>query len=354
LETNFFNAMIVSTLGLPGPAIYRRPMAKLASESTQQACAPCYEPPSPGSQGIMPKFVIAHLSDPHLGPLEGFTPAHWNLKRALGWINWQRNRWDVHLTSVANQLVADLKQQQPDHIAVGGDLVNIGLSAEYIRAQAWMEALGTPDRVSLVPGNHDIYTTLPAGEPGVERWRPYMTSEAAVPGAVNGFPYVRRFGDVALVGLNSSEPTRPAVATGRLGTAQIEAAGGLLRQLAYEDVFRFVMIHHPPLPGQAKDRRELLDAGPFSAMLAQAGAELVVHGHNHRTMQARHQTAGTAAIPVIGVASASVAKPHKSDDLARYHLFAIERHANGWRIEMTSRGLAVPGGPVIELARQVL
>ncbi len=303
----------------------------------------------------MSKFVIAHLSDPHLGPLEGFTPAHWNLKRAFGWINWQRNRWDVHLTSVADQLVADLKLQQPDHIAVGGDLVNIGLTAEYIRAHAWMQALGSPDRVSLVPGNHDIYTTLPKGEPGVERWRAYMTSETPVPGAVNGFPYVRRFGEVALVGLNSAVETPPAVATGRLGTAQIEAAAALLRQLAYEDVFRFVMIHHPPLPGQAKDRRELLDAEAFSAMLAKVGAELVVHGHNHRTMQSRHKLNGTGAdVPVIGVASASVAKPHKSDDLARYHLFEIERHGPGWRIEMTSRGLAVPGGAVVELARQTL
>ena len=306
----------------------------------------------------MAKFVIAHISDIHLGPLVGFTVPHWNLKRLAGWINWQRNRWDVHRTSVADQLVADLKQQAPDHIAVGGDLVNIGLSAEYIRAQAWMEALGPPERVSLVPGNHDIYTTLPAGEPGFERWRPYMTSDIAVPGAVNGFPYVRRFGEVALVGLNSAVETPPAVATGRLGSVQIEATQALLRQLAFEDVFRFVMIHHPPLPGQAKDRRELLDADGFATMLAAAGAELVVHGHNHRTMHAAHQLNGhttpAVTVPVIGVASASVAKPHKSDSLARYHLFTIERRPTGWFIEMTSRGLATPGGPVVELARQTL
>jgi 3',5'-cyclic AMP phosphodiesterase CpdA len=307
----------------------------------------------------MSKFVIAHLSDPHLGPLTGFTPRHWNLKRGLGWINWQRNRWDVHLTSVADQLVADVKQQHPDHIAVGGDLVNIGLTAEYIRAQAWMEALGSPDRVSLVPGNHDIYTTLPKGEPGIGRWRAYMSSMVAVPGAVNGFPYVRRFGEVALIGLNSSEPTPPAIATGRLGEAQIAAAAALLRQLAFEDMFRLVMIHHPPLPGQAKGGRELLDASAFSAMLGSAGAELVVHGHNHRTMQATHKFnrqlgTGAGSVPVIGVASASVAKPHKSDDLARYHLFVIERRDGGWRIEMISRGLAAPGGAVVELARQTL
>jgi 3',5'-cyclic AMP phosphodiesterase CpdA len=312
----------------------------------------------------MSPFVIAHLSDVHLGPLEGFTPCHWNLKRGLGWVNWQRNRWDLHLTSVADRLVADMKQQRPDHIAVGGDLVNIGLTAEYIRAEAWMAALGGPRDVSLVPGNHDIYSTLPAGEPGVERWRPYMRGDAELPGAVNGFPYVRRRGWIALVGLNSAVITPPAVASGQLGTAQIEATRAILRQLAFEDMFRLVMIHHPPLPGQAKARRELRDAPALAAMLMDVGAELVVHGHNHRTMQTtlplRPRLAGVPAnLPVIGVASASAAKRHGTDDLARYHLFAISRAGSGadganWRIEMTTRGLSAPGGPIVELARRTL
>jgi 3',5'-cyclic AMP phosphodiesterase CpdA len=319
----------------------------------------------------MPPYVIAHLSDVHLGPLEGFTPRHWNLKRGLGWVNWQRNRWDLHLTSVADRLVADLQQQRPDHVAVGGDLVNIGLTAEYIRAEAWMAALGSPRNVSLVPGNHDIYSTLPTGEPGVERWRPYMRGDADLPGAVNGFPYVRRLGRIALIGLNSAVITPPAVASGRLGTAQIEATRAILRQLAFEDMFRLVMIHHPPLPGQAKARRELRDAHAFAAMLLDAGAELVVHGHNHRTMQAALPLASrnakgagaSAALPVIGVASASAAKVHGSEDLARYHLFAISRVEPGadatrdgtnWRIEMITRGMSSPDGPIIELARRIL
>jgi 3',5'-cyclic AMP phosphodiesterase CpdA len=312
------------------------------------------------------KFTIAHLSDPHLGPMTGFTPPHWNLKRAIGWINWQRNRRDLHLTSVADQLLADLKQQRPDHIAVGGDLINIGLSAEYIRALAWMQSVGTPQNVSLVPGNHDVYTTLPADEPGIERWRAFMTSADVIPGSTNGFPYVRRFGDVALVGLNSAVETPPAIATGRLGASQIEAARAVLRQLAFEDRFRLVMIHHPPLPGQAKSGRELLDAPAFSAMLAETGAELVVHGHNHRTMQTvLSRRNDLPSIPVIGVASASAAKVHKHDNLACYHLFTIERTSatartnqggsqSAWHIDLASRGLAVPGGPVVELARQTL
>ena len=54
-------------------------------------------------------------------------------------------------------LVADMQAQRPDHIAVTGDLVNLALEAEFTPAQAWLESVGTPQRVTVVPGNHDAY-----------------------------------------------------------------------------------------------------------------------------------------------------------------------------------------------------
>ena len=54
-------------------------------------------------------------------------------------------------------LVEDLQAQRPDHIAVTGDLVNISLVAEFAPARAWLESVGTPDHVTVVPGNHDAY-----------------------------------------------------------------------------------------------------------------------------------------------------------------------------------------------------
>ena len=47
-----------------------------------------------------------------------------------------------------------------------------------------------------------------------------------------------------------------------------------------------VLIHHPPLPGQAKRFRGLEDAAGLEAVLSRHGAELVMHGHNHRNMLA--------------------------------------------------------------------
>ena len=40
--------------------------------------------------------VLAHLSDVHLSPVEGFTPSTWGVKRTLGWINWHSKRRFIH------------------------------------------------------------------------------------------------------------------------------------------------------------------------------------------------------------------------------------------------------------------
>src|SRR5437016_8646903 len=102
-------------------------------------------------------FVLAHLSDPHLGPLP--TPRLRDLagKRAFGFINWHRNRRHRHLPYVLDILTRDLAAAAPDHIAVTGDLVNIALAAEFPPARQWLARLGTPEHVTLVPGNHDAY-----------------------------------------------------------------------------------------------------------------------------------------------------------------------------------------------------
>ena len=92
--------------------------------------------------------TLAHISDLHLSPVTGFGPRHWNLKRGLGFLNWQRGRRFVHSRDTADRLVDDMIQQDPDHVAVTGDLVNIGLPSEYEAARRWLESVGSPDRVT--------------------------------------------------------------------------------------------------------------------------------------------------------------------------------------------------------------
>jgi 3',5'-cyclic AMP phosphodiesterase CpdA len=303
--------------------------------------------------------TIAHLSDVHLAPLAGFWPHHWNAKRMLGFANWAMRRRKSHLRAVVDMLVADLRHQFCDHILVSGDLVNIGLPQEYENALSWLHALGTPEHVSVVPGNHDIYTRL-RRHAGVGRWAPYMVSDtwgaAIAPGKAPHFPYVRRVGDVAIVGLNSAVPTPPGVASGEVGSEQLEACRKVLHELGKMPVFRLVMIHHPPvldLP-QLHPGRDLKDAAALEAVLLETGAELVVHGHNHRDMVNWRETA-TGPVPVVGIASGSIGRVHRFEPLARYNLYKISgSKAAGWHVELTGRGIREPEGPVVQVERRFL
>src|SRR5690606_12726471 len=127
---------------------------------------------------------------------------------------------------------------------------------------AWLKALGPPERVTVVPGNHDIYSGI-GRDPGVRRWAAYMSSNAEGLAYAGGDganpPFVRVIGDVALIGLNSAVETPPGLAWGRIGGAQLAALAGVLERLKGSGLFRLVLVHHPPLPGQAEASRGLRD-----------------------------------------------------------------------------------------------
>src|SRR5512144_2724060 len=117
-------------------------------------------------------FALAHLSDPHLAPLPEPQWSELIGKRVMGYINWQHNRRYVHDTAALAAIVADIKAQAPDHIAVTGDIANIGLAAEFLRGRDWLESLGHAEDVTFVPGNHDIYVRDAAALAG-RQWGAY-------------------------------------------------------------------------------------------------------------------------------------------------------------------------------------
>ena len=86
----------------------------------------------------MAAFTLAHLSDPHLPPMPAVRLRDLLGKRALGYLNWTRNRHKVHRREVLDALVADVKAQAPDQIAVTGDLVNLALAAQVAPSRAWL------------------------------------------------------------------------------------------------------------------------------------------------------------------------------------------------------------------------
>jgi len=295
-------------------------------------------------------FKLAHLSDPHLGPLPAMRLHELAGKRALGYLNWVTGRKWIHLPEVLGQVIADIKRQRADHVAVTGDLINIALRSEFRQAADWLTSVGAPERVTLVPGNHDAYVPM-APAKGLDLWRAYMESNRAgkpyVPAGNPVFPFVRQLGEVALIGLSSAVPTLPLMASGRLGEKQRSALPELLDALGRARLFRIVLIHHPPLPGQAGPRRALEDADALSEILSRHGAELVLFGHNHSQSVDMLESA-SGPVPVVGVPSASCGTINPWP-LARYNFFRIERRGRRWTCQMIGRGLNQPDGKIEKL-----
>ncbi|MDO8875770.1 MAG: metallophosphoesterase [Pseudolabrys sp.] len=280
-------------------------------------------------------FTLAHLSDPHLAPLPVASFLELAGKRLTGWLNWQRKRRLMHDRAVLERIVADIAAQKSDHIAVTGDIANIGLPAEYTRGREWLDALGSGADVSFIPGNHDIYVAGCA-EMAARAWGAHMRGDDD-----ESFPYARRRGNVALIGVSSGGVTAPFMATGEVGAAQLGKLGALLDRLKAEKLFRVVMIHHPPVSLSPHHKR-LIDAEAFKAVIAAHGAELVLHGHDHLNMLNWLAGPDGEQVPAVGVPSAS-ATPGMDHDAAGYNLYRIDGAPGAWHCEMVSRGIGEDG-----------
>ena len=290
-------------------------------------------------------FLLAHVSDPHIAPLPQVRLAELIGKRATGFVNWRRKRAAIHRPEVLARIVADLKAQKADHIAVTGDLVNLALPGEYAPARAWLDTLGSPADVTLVPGNHDAYVRSGVAA-SLTHWGDFMRGDETA----RTFPFLRRRGPLALIGVSTSVPSLPLMAIGRLGADQLRRLEKILEECGREGLYRVLLIHHPPTSKRSHYLKRLTDGARLRDVLARHGAELVIHGHNHRR-QTVWLDGPDGRIPAIGVPSASEAPPGEHDP-AGYNLYRIEGSSGAWRCDVITRGMA--GDSVVELDRTVL
>lgn len=278
-------------------------------------------------------LTLAHFTDAHLAFHDGFAVRELAGKRGLSALNWARKRRRLHRAEVAEALVADLKAHAPDHVAMTGDVANFGLPREFARAADWLAGIAPARDLSFVPGNHEAI--MPGAEAARDRaFAPFITGDEGAP----GFPYLRRRGPVALIGLSSSISTAPFLAQGALGARQIAAMEALLR--AARGLCRVILIHHPPT-GIARPRRALRDRAAAAAAIARAGAELVLHGHDHRAELSRI-AAPDRPIAVLGAPSASIG-PGAREDAAEWRRLTILREAAAFRIEVLRRRIGADG-----------
>ncbi len=268
---------------------------------------------------------LIHLTDPHLTE-----PPDWQHligrshlgKRFLGYTSWSRNRRHKMRREWLDEVQAEVASRDPDQILLTGDLTQIGTAEEIRDAGRWLERLGPPGRVCLVPGNHDTYAR-DSWPHLLEAWSGYLPAQGP-----RGYPLVRRISDVALFGLCSAVPTRPVSACGLVGEAQMARLETALD--AHPDALRLLLLHHPPLPGMIQFRKRLRDAPDLERLLSTAPVDLMLYGHRHRNLATERLGAR-----VFCTAPASV---HRG----AFRQFDVETDEGGWRIR---HALIVRGAP---------
>ena len=293
-------------------------------------------------------FRLAHISDIHLSPLPAMRKRDFASKRVTGYLNWKRNRSTSMGGPVLSNLIADIKAHAPDHIAITGDLTNLALDAEIANARAWLETLGSPHDVSVVPGNHDAYVAGALAKSNAA-YAPFIAGDLPRRDGVL-YPWLRVRGDVALIGVNSARATPAFIAAGHVSRHQVEALEAMLADCGRQGLARVVMIHHPPVHGATSNAKRLYGIGRFQQAIARTGADLVLHGHTH--LATTYQIAGPRGpVPVVCVPAAGQA-PGGHRPAAAWNEFRIGQNRDGtFAIERIMRGIVDAAFNVGEIRR---
>lgn len=267
-------------------------------------------------------------------------------KRVTGYLNWQRHRKKFHHRAILDIIMANIAEKEPDHLAITGDLVNLATDPEIEQATRWLKEHCPPETTSLVPGNHDAYVRG-AFEKAVRAWSPWL------PGGSGGqFPFLKISDPVAIIGFSTSNATLPFRATGRFTKFQAAAGEKLLYETKMRNLFRVVLIHHPPYPGATSFMKHMQGMNLFKSMIESSGAELVLHGHTH--LNTRYDMrAGDYNVPIIGISSASQDHGDKKP-VAGFNLFDIERRENDWSCQHQRYTLSKSGGKAAIIEQQTI
>lgn len=286
-------------------------------------------------------FRLAHISDVHLSPLPEIKWHQLLNKRITGYLNWKLNRKHAIGPDTIMPLIEHMKRASPDHVAVTGDLVNLSLPAEFTRARGFLEQLGTSEGVSVVCGNHDAYVPG-ALQRALTTWSPYLGTASKKVERKRDFPYLRKIGDIALIGCNSADATAPFFATGYFKNWQAKKLEQILQET--RGMCRIIMIHHPPIEGSTPHHKRLIGAELFRKVIANHGAELILHGHTHLADK-NELKIPAGNVPVIGVPATGNGFEN-SKPPGRYNLFEIDRHGKQWKIVWSAHGASPETGEI--------
>jgi 3',5'-cyclic AMP phosphodiesterase CpdA len=270
---------------------------------------------------------LAHFSDLHLLSLDGKRVLDFANKRWIGGMNLLTNRGRHYHTEAFDDMVADLNDQGVDHVLCTGDVTNLAFEQEFRFARERFDRLTLgPRGVTVLPGNHDAYVDEGRRHFG-DVFGDYAAGDddwAWDDGDPSPWPIVRVRGPLAIIGLSTSAETPWFTAYGRVGPLQLGRLERALADARLAGKVRVVAIHHPPTGKRARSIiRGLKDHEAFAAVIGKAGAELVVHGHEHRNLRGVIPGPDGREVEVLGIQSGTYGH-NKPEKTGRYRIFELE------------------------------
>jgi 3',5'-cyclic AMP phosphodiesterase CpdA len=189
------------------------------------------------------------------------------------------------VASTVAWLLREADRLKVDHLLVSGDLTALALPEEFEAARAALESWS--GRMTIVPGNHDVYTPAAKRDGLFERtFEKELRSDFPDLCREGPYPIVKLLGaDAAVVALSSARvPLAPGIAMGWVGRAQREALAAILADARMARRAVLVSVHHGPYRQSGRRDRithGLLDGAEVLSTSAKGGAVGLCHGHIH-------------------------------------------------------------------------
>jgi 3',5'-cyclic AMP phosphodiesterase CpdA len=178
--------------------------------------------------------------------------------------------------------LAAAKASGADHFVITGDLTETGDASEFEHFANLLEEAGMPeDSVTLVPGNHDAYTTPAAWRRALEGpLKRYAGASASEPGKV-----IDR-GPLALLPIDTSLFQSMVLAGGLFTRDAATAVQARIDDPALRNKSIVLVMHHPPFEEHNNPLAQwivgLSGRAHLLEMLARHPRLQLLHGHLHR------------------------------------------------------------------------
>jgi len=221
--------------------------------------------------------TIAQLTDLHLLE-DNYAERPFGLRARLSYLSFGRCLDPSERRRKVASWLKEARASGIDHLLITGDVTEDGDPAQFeVLAELLADSRIAPERITIVPGNHDAYTTADAFAEAMQGpLKPYApTSRTGVP---------LRFRDVTIVPVSTAFYQSPLRSAGTIAEDELRALAAIASDASHAGRPLVFAMHHPPgrhfLPiVQWIDG--FLGHSALSALFDRCPSLHVVHGHTH-------------------------------------------------------------------------